>query len=51
MPAKTSLESLWSDFPFTTESFFWACPEIEMADVSSENDVGTVKEPDDDPDA
>lgn len=49
MPAKTSLESFWSDFPFTTESFFWACPEIKMTDEISENDAGAVREIDDEP--
>ena len=51
MPAKTSLESLWSDFPFTTESFFWACPEMKMTDESRGNDAGADKEQADEPNA
>ena len=50
MPAKHSLESLWSDFPLTTESFFLACPENKVTDGISGNDTGAVREQADEPD-
>ena len=35
---------LWSAFPFTTESFFWACPDMKMSDESGADDAGQLKE-------